>query len=195
MSHQNVQGIVPAINRIPNEIWWDIFDNLIEVPTYFATTYTGDNWTRDANQSMESNGFELYRSLETQRKLIGSVCRSWQLWARLRKDRNAHVAATKTSVEHDLERAHKARRVWILPSSWPVVQPVLGGCVNWEILSAHPRLVANFPPISHSRIRRVRLTAIDHKPSDVNTILLALGRFKDITMKLAVQTVHPTLWI
>jgi hypothetical protein len=181
MSHQVIQKIGPNINSLPNEIRWDIFDDLIQVPLYFATTYTGDSWTRDAKQSMESDGFESYKSLERQRKVVGSVCRSWQLWARARKHRNIHLAATETTVERDLERAFEARRVWILPSSWPVVQPVLGGRVNWEILTGHTQLIADFPPISHPRLRRVRLTAIDNQPVDPNTFLLALERFKDIT--------------
>jgi hypothetical protein len=180
-SHQIIQGIVSAIDRTPNEIWWDIFDDLINVPMYFATTYTGNNWTRDAHESMESSGSTLYTSLERQRKVIGSVCRSWQLWSRSRKRRCAHMNDTMTTIGWCLDRALEARRVWILLGSWTKVQSALRGGVNWEILSAHPQLIANFPPISHSRIRRIRLIANDDTPSDSSIFLLALGRFKDIT--------------
>jgi hypothetical protein len=180
-SHQIIQGIGSATDRTPNEIWWDIFDDLIEVPMYFGTTYTGNSWTRDAKQSMETDGFDSYTSLERQRKVIGSVCTSWQLWARSRKYRNTHIAATETTVERDLESALEARRVWMLADSWTMIQPALRDGVNWEILSAHPQLIANFPPISHSRIRRIRLIANYDTSSGSNIFLLALGRFKDIT--------------
>jgi hypothetical protein len=184
MSYQNVQGIVPAINQIPNEIWWDVFDDLIEVPMFFATTYTGDNWTRDANESMVYDRLGLYFSLESQRKVIGSVCRSWQLWARSRRHRWVSLTSTQTEIGRYLEGTFKARRVFImiLPISWPVIQSVSGGDINWEIFSAHAHLVATFPPISPLRIRRICLAATGGLPSNPNTFLLALRRFiKDIT--------------
>jgi hypothetical protein len=180
-SHQIIQGIVSAIYRTPNEIWWDIFDDLIKVPMYFATTYTGNDWTRHAYESMESSGSKLYTSLEKQRKVIGSVCTSWQLWSRSRKHRCARLTDTMTTIGCYLDSALEARRVWMLPGSWTMIQPALRDGVNWEILSAHPQLIANFPPISHSRIRRIRLIANYDTPSDSNILLLALGRFKDIT--------------
>jgi hypothetical protein len=61
------------------------------------------------------------------------------------------------------------------------VQSAFPDGVNWDILCAHPQLIAKFPPISHPRIERVRLMAIDDLPFNPVTFLLSLRRFSEIT--------------
>jgi hypothetical protein len=94
MSYNSIEKAESVVNRIPQEIWWDIFDSIIDVPMYFTTTYVGDDWTRDANQFMNDNGSVAYFTLERQRKIIGSICRSWQIWANSRSNRSVKVTTT-----------------------------------------------------------------------------------------------------
>jgi hypothetical protein len=182
MSHQNIDKVESAIDKTPKEIWWDIFDGLINLSTYFETTYTGNDWTRDAGIHMIGDAYRSYPGLEKQRKIIGSVCRSWQLWARSRKHRCVDVIPTKSTFELDLERARSARRVWLFPGvlSW-AIQSVYTDGVNWEILGAHPWLAANFPPIPRPQVRRICLIPSGEKPFDTKMLLLALEQFSNVT--------------
>jgi hypothetical protein len=107
MSRQTIEKIEPDIDRMPMEILWDIFDDLIDLPILFATTYTGNDWTRDAKVHMIRDGYTSYDNCEHQRKIIGSVCRLWQLWAKSRSHRRPEIGPNETRALHDGARLSK----------------------------------------------------------------------------------------
>jgi hypothetical protein len=182
MSRQAIDKTESAIDKVPMEILWDIFDDLIDLPILFATTYTGDDWTRDANVHMERDGYSSYDNCEHQRKIIGSVCRLWQLWAKLRSHRYVDIYHSYIAFEYDLDRLRKARRVWFVEGELSrKVQSAFPGGVNWEVLCGHPSTIAGFPPIPCPNVRRVRLSATRSSPFDTNIVLKILGQFSDIT--------------
>jgi hypothetical protein len=182
MSRQTIDKIESAIDRMPMEILWDIFDDLIDLPILFATTYTGDDWTRDAKVHMIRDGYSSYDNCEHQRKIIGSVCRLWQLWAKSRSHRSVDVYDSDFAFEYDLERLRKACRICFFEGelSSKVQSAFLGG-VDWEVLCGHPSTIVEFPPIPCPRVRRICLSATRVSPFDTNIVLKILGRFSDIT--------------
>jgi hypothetical protein len=172
---------LPAIKRIPKEIWWDIFDDLIDVPLYFATKYRGDNWSKDAQRFMPLRVFQLYESIQPQRKIIGSVCRAWQLWAQAKKDHYFILRDNSRSLKLDLERAQRAHRALLSLNDMHTIDSAFRDGVNWEILCAEQWKVAEFPPIQSPRLRRLFLTSAEARSFDPIILMLALGRFINIT--------------
>jgi hypothetical protein len=179
--HSNPNKTESAIDRIPQEIWWDIFDHLIDDSMFFATTYTGTNWSKDAHEFMLLKEWDIYKILEKQRKTIGSVCRSWQLWAQSRKHRRIALDPQSKTFDLDLKKAQTARRVSISANISQDIAPAFPSGVNWEIVTLQQWQAADFASIPHPRLRRLQLSDIGGQTFDSNLSLDALSLFKDLT--------------
>jgi hypothetical protein len=143
-----------AVQRMPKELWWMILEEAIDVPLMFATTYEGNDWSNDAHTCLVATyPNDLYRDSEKKRKIIGSVCRSWQVFALYRKDRQfvlenkapfpgTRLNARRVHLRVDPEELHCAQ----------------GTILECEILaSSHPLVITRFKELSLPRLRRLQL--------------------------------------
>ncbi|PVF98421.1 hypothetical protein CPB86DRAFT_784866, partial [Serendipita vermifera] len=180
-----------VIQRTPQEIWWNILDETIDMdlPSTLATTYEGNYWPEDSGLYMTDEGVRksLYKNSENQRKIIGSVCRSWQVFAQTRRNRRIFMSYVESNWPLEMRRAFvKARSVHL----WP---HVLGGItelfpditktVDWEILATNRQDALKFArEFSHPRVRHLEL--LDHSWSDplnMELFLDVLSAFPDLT--------------
>jgi hypothetical protein len=146
-----------AIRRVPQELWWMILDEAIDIPLLFATTYEGNDWSNDACcytiiDSLVEGGE--YEDSEKQRKIIGSVCRSWQVFAHRRKGRQIVL---KSHEQRFPETGSKACRIilWGNPDE-PLFAP--GTSLEWEIFASHRSyLITRFANMPHPRLRRLQV--------------------------------------
>ncbi|PVF98393.1 hypothetical protein CPB86DRAFT_814769 [Serendipita vermifera] len=82
-----------AVHRVPIEIWWKILDNVIYGDNYLflSTTFSGCDWSEYATWTLVTYEGRFYRLSEKQRKVVGSVCRSWQAFSRSRSNRYVSI--------------------------------------------------------------------------------------------------------
>jgi hypothetical protein len=179
--HSDHNKAESSIDKIPQEIWWDIFDHLIDDLMFFATTYTGKNWTIDAHEFTSLKEWDIYRTLERQRKILGSICWSWQLWAQSRRHHHIALETQSETFYLDLENAPNARRVSISANISQDIAPAFPSGVNWEIVTLQQWQAADFACILHPRLRRLQLSAIDDQARNYKLSLNALRLFKDLT--------------
>ncbi|PVF98417.1 hypothetical protein CPB86DRAFT_797381 [Serendipita vermifera] len=172
---------VYAAQRTPPEIWWRILDEAIRIPLVFDTMYQGDHWSRDADDSMPEKENELYGKSERQRKIIGSVCRSWQVFAQARRGRRILLVPKTWILEKD--RSLMAPHVTI--SFWSVMAErfsmTLPSSVNWEILQIEQSGAAKLLSMTTlPRLRRLKLQigGIEYDP---NPFLDVLDMYPDLT--------------
>jgi hypothetical protein len=172
------------VQRAPQEIWWKILDEVIRVPLVFDTIYEGDSWVIDATNRMELKEDELYEASEKQRKIIGSVCRSWQIFAQARSGRRVLLLPRTWDKEKDrLLRACSVKiRMW--PGIVKRLPPVVAQGVNWKILELEIEGAAKFCTLaSHPHLRGLKLmiTGFGHSGQRVK---FPLARFSKSFKKL-----------
>ncbi|PVF98414.1 hypothetical protein CPB86DRAFT_873418 [Serendipita vermifera] len=170
-----------AIARTPEEVWWSIFDYVLDASVLFSTIYQGDNWARDAHQWMLLKERDVYAHSENQRKIIGSVCKSWQIWAQSRRFRRIALDSQSKTWDLDVKHAQNARRVEIWANIGRMIAPEFPQGVEWPIVYFHQRLGAAFSAIPHPRLRRLHITGVGNRPYDPNPFLDVLNRFPDLT--------------
>jgi hypothetical protein len=167
-----------ASQRTPPEIWWTIFDQLIDLPMHLSTIYKGNNWVKDAHHWMLLWDWKAYSNSEKQRKVLGSVCRSWRIWAQSRQYRRVVLDSRSDSWDSEVQNAAKARRVDIRGRN---IANIFPQGVEWDIVSLHPVRATDFASIPHPRLRRLRILDANKKPYDPNPFLEALGQFPELT--------------
>lgn len=140
-----------AVARAPCEIWWMIFDEVLDVPFHFSLTYTGDNWARDLHLA---NDDQSYKESERQRKTIGSVCKTWRRYSEQRRYRR--ISSSDTNLPPSvLAHAHRVDAGW---GSLHKALLSLNSETNWEILSVsqnYAEEIAQKYPLVH--LRRLQL--------------------------------------
>jgi hypothetical protein len=143
-----------AVQRMPQELWWMILEEVIDVPRMFVTTYEGSDWLKDASSCLVATyPNESYQNSEKIRKIIGSVCRSWQVFALYKKDRQIVLEIKDKFPGTRLN----ARRVHLRadPDELPFAQGTILEC---EILAAsYPSVITRFKQLSFPRLRRLQL--------------------------------------
>jgi hypothetical protein len=191
-----------ALQRTPPEIWWMIFDEAIDadIPVMFATIYEGNHWPEDSGPLMTHEDRHGYERSEKQRKIIGSVCRSWQIFAQSRRNRLLSLNAIETDWTSEKRKAiRKARSVRIRPfliSHIIKTFPEREQAVDWEILSLFDIEAVFFAKnISHPRLRRLELLYQNFsEPPDMSNFINLLSVFPNLTWlsyHLQVSNIQP----
>ncbi|PVF98432.1 hypothetical protein CPB86DRAFT_873434 [Serendipita vermifera] len=165
-----------AVQRTPEEVWWMILDEVIDEPLLFATTYEGSDWPNDAPKSKRRS----IMRLEKQRRIIGSVCRSWQSFAQFRRYRRVASWHPNNSV---LDTIQKARYAFICRPYTLDSLSAQGASVEWEILRLNdakllPQVAST---LSCPRLRRLELFYLDYDPNSASQFAELLGAFPRIT--------------
>jgi hypothetical protein len=156
---------VSAIQRTPQEIWWMILDEAIDVPLLFATTYEGSDWSRDAHICTHEEQDALYFDSEKQRKVISCVCRTWRIFALSRVNRQILLLNHSSWL---IETGPKARHVTLwdpkLNSSSLALEQ--GATLEWEVVRAYnSSLMKEFTSATLlPRLRRLQLWFYDGDP-------------------------------
>jgi hypothetical protein len=169
-----------AAQRTPPEIWWTVFDQLIDMPMMFSTIYQGINWIKDAHHWMLLWDWKLYRESEKQRRILGSVCRSWRLWAQSRRHRRVVLDSRSDCWASNVQNAQSARHVEIWQMNRRPAKLFPQG-VEWDIVYLHQSLVPHFASIPHTRLRRLRISDMNKRPYDPNPFLEGLSQFPELT--------------
>ncbi|PVF98418.1 hypothetical protein CPB86DRAFT_797382 [Serendipita vermifera] len=171
-----------AVIRAPPEIWWKILDETIDadIPLMFATTYEGNNWAEDSPWHMLMGKEHLYQGSEEQRKILGSVCRSWQAYARVRRNRHIELAPRRSYTDGDV--VLNARHVTLWRGIIQYITPDLAREAKWEILridqSSVPELL---PLLPHLRLRRLQLWTGKLQVFNLNHFLGILSMLNNLT--------------
>ncbi|PVF98425.1 hypothetical protein CPB86DRAFT_784870 [Serendipita vermifera] len=146
-----------ATQRTPEEVWWIILDEVIDVPLLIGSTYEGNDWSNAGCKSIKELD-DLYETSETQRKTIGSVCRLWQAFAQSRRYR----ALKMHDKDRTLERIQKARLIYF--STVDIINIVnsplaQGKRVEWEHLRTNDLRILHrvLSVFSCPRLRRLEL--------------------------------------
>ncbi|CAG8704755.1 6471_t:CDS:2, partial [Acaulospora colombiana] len=89
-----------ALHRIPGEIWSIILDEAIDLhnPLFFSTTFEGSDWSAYSIRRSFEQEEALQDRAEMQRKIIGSVCRSWQSFSRSRRSRYVRLTIDRVGL-------------------------------------------------------------------------------------------------
>ncbi|PVG00005.1 hypothetical protein CPB86DRAFT_256928 [Serendipita vermifera] len=167
-----------AIDRTPPEIWWDILDQVLYDQLLFSMIYQGGYWTTDTRRFLLMGSYE---QSEFQRKMLGSVCRLWQVWSQSRRYRCITLNPDSPTFDLEVTTAIKAQRVTI---SQPIGDNAISSFsqgVDWEIICIHQRVSAEFARIQRPRLRRLQLVVTNEHPFDPDAFLKVLGIFKNIT--------------
>ncbi|PVF98419.1 hypothetical protein CPB86DRAFT_784860 [Serendipita vermifera] len=172
-----------AVRRVPQEIWWIILDEVIAVPLVFDVTYEGESWAKDSKgSSMRRKENTSYAASENQRKVIGSVCRLWQLFAISRKDR---CVTLNENWRQEIKRSSKARHVAVCDNTLDrtfLLDSTQGAGVNCEILRIDHLSAVEFASfIPHPRLRRLHLSITDRLTFHFEKLLDLLGMFTNLT--------------
>ncbi|PVF98431.1 hypothetical protein CPB86DRAFT_825794 [Serendipita vermifera] len=165
-----------AVQRTPEEVWWMILDEVIDEPLLFSTTYEGNDWSNDAPKSKR----RLYEKFSKQRKIIGSVCRSWQLFARSRRYRRVVSGYGNNWIDDTIQ---KARYAFLYMRFAPNSSSSQGTSVEWETLRLKD---ANMLPqvastLSCPRLRRLELSYADYGSDGASRFADMLRIFPEIT--------------
>ncbi|PVF98430.1 hypothetical protein CPB86DRAFT_784874, partial [Serendipita vermifera] len=123
-------GSSSAVERTPQEVWWMILDEAIDVPAFFATTYEGNDWPKYDELIRKAEQHDMYRQSEVQRKIIGSVCRSWQTFSQCRRGR---MVALKEAGDWEMEATRTARIVSLNEFSILDSPLAQGIRLEWEV--------------------------------------------------------------
>jgi hypothetical protein len=171
-----------ASQKVPQEIWWNILDNVIDVPVLFSTIYKGDDWAKDAHRFMRLKQDDLYKASERQRKVIGSVCSSWQIFSRSRRNRTLRlIGVPKDLATFTNTKVSPTKRITITGDFDNSIVPNLSQEMGWNILSISQALATNLAPVPHPHIRRLQLDIDKDQKFDPNLFLDTLSRFNRLT--------------
>ncbi|PVF98403.1 hypothetical protein CPB86DRAFT_360400 [Serendipita vermifera] len=179
----------PAVHRIPLEIWWKILGEAIDQhnPLFYSTTFEGDAWSEYSSSNFFALEDYLQMHAETQRKIIGSVCRSWQAFARSRRDRCFTIKRDGTGdVLQQLEESSNARRGELHND---VCRMIINSqhCVkgfNWEIVEMKGDRVEVFILIPFPRLRRLRMNPLGtFDPNKFLKTLITVFRWTRINLQ------------
>ncbi|PVF98428.1 hypothetical protein CPB86DRAFT_360707 [Serendipita vermifera] len=165
-------GSDSAVQRTPQEVWWTILEEAIDVPVLFDTKYEGNDWSSDARKT-KVELYGLYYASEEQRKIIGSVCRSWQSFARSKRDRYVLMLQ---STGWEMGNIPKAREIFIY-TTYALHSPLAQGkIVEWEKLRMNiPKtLPMVISMLSCPRLRRLEMSFSDRSESTFTDILRVL---------------------
>ncbi|PVF98394.1 hypothetical protein CPB86DRAFT_873403 [Serendipita vermifera] len=104
-----------AVRRTPIEIWWKILDEVIygHNPLFFSTTFPGYDWSEYSPWYMSGYEYVRHERSEIERKVVGSVRRSWQAFSRSRRNRYVHITLPPLQREQiaKIEKQKKSRYV------------------------------------------------------------------------------------
>ncbi|PVF98404.1 hypothetical protein CPB86DRAFT_784852 [Serendipita vermifera] len=174
----------PAVHKVPLEIWWKIVDEAIDQhnPFFYSTTFEGSKWSVYSITSFFQHENYLQKRAEAQRKIISSVCRSWQAFARSRRDLCVTLKLDGTSnILQKLEGALNARRGELHSGVCQqiILSPHCKTGFNWEIVEMNRDIVDSFISIPFPHMRRLRMNPWGG--FDPTGLLNALTKFNDIT--------------
>ncbi|PVF98408.1 hypothetical protein CPB86DRAFT_784854 [Serendipita vermifera] len=177
----------PAIRRMPRELWWTILDEVMDQynPLFFSTTFGGREWLRYSNWRLIGSKDLRHKHTETQRKTIGSVCRSWQAFAHSRRTHYVRFEVDKKgTLSPGIETALNARRVEVQSGVCRKLTkpPHLAPGFNWEIVEISLEDLTELHLIPFPRLRRLHINAsYMTQDLDKNIFLYTLSKFTYIT--------------
>lgn len=178
-----------AVHRAPIEIWWKILHEVIDTALeyrsrVFDTTFEGDDWMYYSSWSMLDWEDRWLRNAREQTKIIGSVCRSWQVFSQLINDRYVILKFDfREKLLRGITKASKAHRVaiWDLASCKQYNIPlVFDHDVGWEIIEVYQREVTELVHIPLPHLRRLRMYSFQNY-LNLNLFLDAICRFTSLT--------------
>ncbi|CAG8655820.1 3356_t:CDS:1 [Acaulospora colombiana] len=174
----------PAVHRIPVELWWIILDEAIEQhnPLFFSTIFEGSSWLKHSSSRSFGQEDGLRARAESQRKVIGSVCRSWRDFARSRRDNYVTLYLdNKGELYGDIERAVNARRVKLYKRLYEnLVRSIqIGQGFNWETVEISEKDALGLALIPLPHLRRLKMRTNQYFLLD--PFLDTLIKFSDIT--------------
>ncbi|KAG8835435.1 hypothetical protein FRC17_003334 [Serendipita sp. 399] len=156
----------PVSSRIPLEIWWKIFEDIFSLEDLFATTYDGDDWSRDAKKFLftDTKGF---KSAEEQRKILRAV--------------SMYYRDDKFTIM-DTDAIANTWRLY-LGNSTPLPESLHGLTVQWRVLRIAQNNVKNLDQISYPHLRRLDfyLGSKADIPYVTDSFIDALKPFANIT--------------
>ncbi|KAG8833925.1 hypothetical protein FRB91_003055 [Serendipita sp. 411] len=142
-------------SRIPLEIWWKIFEEIFSSEGLFATTYDGDDWTRDSWNLMVTNKAS-FKSADEQRKILRSVCKVWRYLSDTVGRRLVPIELGKENelTPADLKAIQSTWRVYLNTGIPP---GLTGSTVQWRVLRVSRFSAKEFQEISYPHLRRLEL--------------------------------------
>ncbi|PVF98409.1 hypothetical protein CPB86DRAFT_797375 [Serendipita vermifera] len=178
------EGNESAISRVPREIWWAILEEAISQynPLFFSTVFNGSSWSKYSSwRSFAVEDFWRRRN-EKNRKIIGSVCRSWQAFARSRRGRYFALKLDgRGELFQGIEGLPNARRVGLHHGVCQklVEFPHLTQGFNWKIIEISQEDVQELALIPLPLLRRVQINS--QRGFLLGPFLDGLSKFMDIT--------------
>ncbi|CAG8665960.1 12201_t:CDS:2 [Acaulospora colombiana] len=152
-----------AVSRTPLEVWWMILDEAIDVPIFFSTVYSGDNWIRDSKVCVFKEEGKEYREKEKQRKTISLV---------------SVFMGKKLSPHPDLKAA---RRVFISHAIGENVSAWVGERADWQVIRLEDADAKEMARVSLPCLRRLVLSLPTEKVLDLSSYLRDLGWSEQLT--------------
>ncbi|PVF98395.1 hypothetical protein CPB86DRAFT_797363 [Serendipita vermifera] len=183
MSEQHEQ----AAHRTPREIWWRILDEVIysENPLVFSTTFHGRDWAEHSNWHMFESDDHWLGKFEWKRKIIGSVCRSWQEFAHERGGRHLTLKTFSWgNPPEEIDKASKAHRISLQRGvcSDLIRSHDLEQEFNWSIVEIYQTDALELGRIPLPHLRRLRMSSYESwKPLNLNPFLDILSKFTNLT--------------
>jgi hypothetical protein len=161
-----------------------------------------NRWPEDSCLDLTYEDGLMYARSEKHRKVIGSVCRSWQSFSRSRRNRLSVLSAIEGDWPVERKRLlAKARFVQMLPFVVGRISTLLPdheNTVDWETLStSHPEAVVFARAVSYPRLRRLDLRYRNHnRPLNPNPFLDMISKFPNLTWlsyRLHASSLEPIL--
>ncbi|CAG8595674.1 4201_t:CDS:2, partial [Acaulospora colombiana] len=174
-----------AVHRTPVEIWWEILDETIygEYPLFFSTAIQREDWVHYSHWNMPSSERDWLDGFERQRKIVGSVCRSWQDFSQSRRYRYVKVAITNDGALRGVENALTAYRIRLSRAYYRSLEHVIFEQeYNWLAVELDQPVASILARIRLPRLRRLHMTHYEpRKILNLNPLLDILATFPNLT--------------
>jgi hypothetical protein len=176
----------PAIIRIPREIWWKILDEVIydADPLAFSTTFEGEGWADLSDWYMLQMYDRGFQRFEKQRKIVGSVCRSWQTFAHSKRNLNVNLRINHSYSPEGIEWPSGARSVTLGRGICDdfIETLAFAQVLRWEIVGIDQSDALSLACIPLPRLRRLRMANRgSYLRLDLNLLLDILTNFTNLT--------------
>jgi hypothetical protein len=176
-----------AIIRIPREIWWKILDEVIydADSLIFSTNFEGEGWAELSDWYMLMLYGQRFQRFEKRRKIVGSVCRSWQAFAHSKRNLNVTLGPINHgSSPQGIDWPSGARSVTLSRGICDdiIETPALAQGLRWEIVGIDQTDALSLASIPLPRLRRLRMgNRGSYLRLDLNLLLDILSNFTNLT--------------
>ncbi|KAG8815517.1 hypothetical protein FRB91_008171 [Serendipita sp. 411] len=150
--------VEPSSSKIPLEILWKVFEEVFATEGLFATTYDGDDWTRDSRK-LRFTDTESFKSCERQRRILRSVCKSWKYLSDTVGRRFVPLELYDSNGKYSITDIDSIANTWRLyvGTSTKLPPGLSGATVQWRILRVAQDVAEDVAQISHPHLRRVEI--------------------------------------